>query len=115
MNVELRLSGSNQLFARMEVGEWHAIPEPGLWIEVDSQPLLITQRRHRYTLKNGRYLLTCVALEVKPQARPADAEWWNGQWVIGNPGCYFNARSPFLRCAVLPDGPCTSCSHFRPR
>ena len=115
MHLELRLTGSDRLLAILEVGDLHAIPQPGLWIEVDSQPLLVTQRRHRYTLKNGRYHLTSVALEVKQQARPADAEWWNGQWVIGNPSCYYNALSPFLRCAVFPEGPCTSCGHFRKR
>jgi hypothetical protein len=56
-----------------------------------------------------------VALEVKQQARPADAAWWNGQWVIGNPDCHFNALSPYLRCAVLPEGPCSRCGHFRKR
>jgi hypothetical protein len=113
--VELRLSGSDRLLARLDVGELPTIPQPGLWIEVDSQPLLVTQRRHRYALRDGRYHLTSVALEVKQQARPADAQWWNGQWVIGNPGCYFNALSPLLRCAVLPEGPCTSCGHFQKR
>ena len=115
MHVELLLSGSERLLARLEVGDLQAVPQPGRWIEVDSQPLLVTQRRHRYALKNGRYHLASVALEVKQQPRPADAEWWNDQWVIGNPNCYFNALSPFLRCAVLPEGPCTSCGHFRKR
>lgn len=115
MLVELRLCGSDRLLARLEVGELHTIPQPGLWIEVDSQPLLVTQRHHRYALKGGRYQLTSVALEVKQQARPADAQWWKGQWVIGNPGCYFNALSPLLRCAVLPEGPCANCGHFRKR
>ena len=115
IHVELRLSGSDLLLTRLEFEELQKIPGPGLWMEVDSQPLLVTQRRHRYTLRDGRYRLTSVALEVKKQVRPVDAEWWNGQWVIGNPSCYFNALSPFLRCAVLPDGPCTSCGHFRKR
>ncbi|MEE2695787.1 MAG: DUF6464 family protein, partial [Cyanobacteriota bacterium] len=26
--------------------------------------------------------------------------------------CRFNARSPLLRCAVLPEGPCDRCSHY---
>ncbi len=115
IHVELRLSGSDLLLTRLEFEELQKIPGPGLWMEVNSQPLLVTQRRHRYTLRDGRYRLTSVALEVKKQVRPVDAEWWNGQWVIGNPSCYFNALSPFLRCAVLPDGPCTSCGHFRKR
>jgi hypothetical protein len=115
MQVEVRLSGSDRLLARVEMEELRKIPGPGLWMEVDHQPLLVMQRRHRYTLRNGRYHLTSIALEVKQQARPADAVWWNGQWVIGDPGCHFNALSPFLRCAVLPEGPCSSCGHFRKR
>ena len=53
-----------------------------------------------------------MALQVKAQRQPADARWWQNQWVIGDPSCRFNARSPLLRCAVLPDGPCERCSHF---
>jgi hypothetical protein len=112
MHIELRLSGSDRLLARLDSEAMPTIPQPGLWIEVNSQPLLVTQRRHRYALRGGRYHLTTVALEVKQQGRPDDAQWWNGQWVIGDPSCTFNARSPFLRCAVLPDGPCASCGHF---
>jgi hypothetical protein len=115
MDVEVRLSGSNALLARLDQADLPSLLEPGLWIEVDAQPLLVTQRSHRYTLRDGRYQLAVVALEVKRQARPADAEWWNGQWVIGNPTCHFNALSPLLRCAVLPEGPCVSCAHFRQR
>ena len=32
---------------------------------------------------------------------------------IGNPSCRFNAHSPYLRCAVNPDGPCESCPHYQ--
>ncbi|MEH1808457.1 DUF6464 family protein [Nostoc sp.] len=28
---------------------------------------------------------------------------------IGDVGCKWNARSPFLRCAINPDGPCHEC------
>jgi hypothetical protein len=115
MQVELRLSGSEQVLARLEVDGLLSIPHPGRWIEVNAQTLLITQRRHRYTLRNGRYQLTGVALEVERQERPVDAQWWNGGWVIGNPGCRFNALSPLLRCAVLPEGPCATCAHFEQR
>jgi hypothetical protein len=48
---------------------------------------------------------------VKAQKQPADARWWQGRWVIGDPGCRYNARSPLLRCAVLPEGPCERCAH----
>jgi hypothetical protein len=115
MQVELRLSGSTRLLARLDRGESQAIPQPGLWMTWESRPFLVLQRRHRYRLRHGRYELSSIALEVKPQAQPEDAQWWKGQWVIGDPSCHFNARSPLLRCAVLPEGPCARCAHFQPR
>ncbi|MGK7929377.1 MAG: DUF6464 family protein [Spirulina sp.] len=32
--------------------------------------------------------------------------------LIGNTLCHYNARSPYLRCAVYPAGPCQNCLHF---
>lgn len=115
MHVDLLQSGSMKLLARLEISELQAIPQPGLWMDWGSGPFLVLQRRHRYRLRQGRYQLSAVALEVKQQAKPQDAQWWRGQWVIGNPSCRFNAHSPLLRCAVLPNGPCSSCSHFQKR
>lgn len=34
---------------------------------------------------------------------------------IGDLSCEYNARSPFLRCAINPSGPCQNCQHYRPR
>ncbi|MGF1479077.1 MAG: DUF6464 family protein [Cyanophyceae cyanobacterium] len=31
---------------------------------------------------------------------------------VGDTSCRFNARSPYLRCAVNPDGPCEECIHY---
>jgi uncharacterized protein YjbI with pentapeptide repeats len=31
---------------------------------------------------------------------------------IGDYTCINNARSPFLRCAIVPDGPCDNCQYF---
>ncbi len=33
---------------------------------------------------------------------------------IGDLTCQYNARSPLLRCAVKPEGPCR-CEHYQPR
>jgi hypothetical protein len=33
-------------------------------------------------------------------------------YVIGNLSCRFNARSPQLRCAVNPSGPCADCHWY---
>ena len=111
MRVELRQIGSDQLLDALEVAELGEVPQPGRWLEAAGRSFLVLQRRHRYQLRNGRYELASVALQVKAQQRPADARWWQNQWVIGDPSCRFNARSPLLRCAVLPEGPCDRCAH----
>lgn len=35
--------------------------------------------------------------------------------IIGDISCEFNARSPYLRCAINPCGPCDDCGHYRSR
>jgi hypothetical protein len=112
MRVELRQCGSGQLIAQLELAEWADVPQPGRWFAREGRSFLVLQRSHRYQFRDGRYQLVGVALQVKPQQRPADARPWRHGWVIGDPGCRFNARSPLLRCAVLPEGPCDRCSHF---
>ncbi|MDJ1171349.1 DUF6464 family protein [Roseofilum sp. BLCC_M154] len=34
--------------------------------------------------------------------------------IIGDITCQYNARSPYLRCAINPHGPCQDCSHYEP-
>jgi len=36
-------------------------------------------------------------------------------YLIGELSCRYNARSPYLRCAVNPDGPCEGCPHYQQR
>ena len=112
MRVELRQAGSNQLIDRLELDE---VPHPGSWLELPDRSYMVMQRHHRYQLRGGRYELSSIALQVKAQRRPTDARWWEGRWVIGDPSCSFNARSPLLRCAVLPAGPCERCAHHSAR
>jgi hypothetical protein len=33
-------------------------------------------------------------------------------YVIGDLTCTYNARSPYIRCAVNPDGLCQDCRHY---
>lgn len=106
--VELIRAGSQQVLHRLTLDE---VPQPGRWLEVQGDSYLVLQRRHRYQLRSGRYQLHGVKLVVKPQSQPNDARWWQNRWVIGDPSCIYNARSPLLRCAVLPEGPCERCSH----
>ena len=112
MLVELRHISGDYLINRVDLED---PPHPGRWLVVKDESFLVMQRRHRYSLRNGRYVMASVALMVKPQARPADATPWRHGWVIGDPNCRFNACSPLLRCAVWPEGPCESCSHHELR
>ena len=114
MWVELRQIDSDQLLDQLEVAALADVPQPGRWLELGERSFLVLQRRHRYRLRNGRYELAAVALQVKAQSRPLDARRWGSGWVIGDPLCRYNARSPLLRCAVLPEGPCERCAHFAP-
>ena len=114
MRVELRQAGSDRLLEELEWPDLGAVPQPGLWFQVGERSFLVLQRHHRYRLCNGRYQLASVALQVKVQRQPEDARWWNHHWVIGDPSCRFNARTPLLRCAVLPEGPCERCAHYAP-
>lgn len=34
-------------------------------------------------------------------------------YIVGDQTCMFNARSPYIRCAVNPSGPCDSCRHYQ--
>jgi Family of unknown function (DUF6464) len=33
-------------------------------------------------------------------------------YVIGDLSCAYNAKSPYIRCAVNPDGLCQDCRHY---
>ncbi len=112
LRIELRRIDDDRLITTLEVADLGEVPHPGRWLTLEERSYLVLQRRHRYRLCNGRYELASIALQVKAQRQPADARYWNGRWVIGDPSCRFNARSPLLRCAVLPEGPCARCAHY---
>ncbi len=45
---------------------------------------------------------------------PSDAHYVDGLgYIIGDLSCQFNARSPHLRCAVNPSGPCNGCITYQ--
>lgn len=35
------------------------------------------------------------------------------KYFIGDTTCINNARSPYIRCAVNPEGPCNECVHYQ--
>ena len=97
------------------VGEVLTVPtqQPGSFVEVEGAVYAVLERRHRYSLRSGKYRLDKIALYVRPvEASIADRRLWQGQWVVGDPGCVYNAHSPLIRCATHPSGPCEGCRFY---
>ncbi|MGC9502932.1 DUF6464 family protein [Baaleninema sp.] len=46
---------------------------------------------------------------VVPPVEPIPLE------LLGDRTCRYNARSPYIRCAVNPEGPCQGCRHYEKR
>ncbi len=89
-------------------------PQPGAYLEVEGLTYLVLERRHRYHLKAGRYQLHKATLYVQQSQVPTEKSLLDGQWVIGDITCLYNARSELLRCALNPIGPCDRCLHYQP-
>jgi hypothetical protein len=48
-----------------------------------------------------------------PLPPPPDQHYIDGfGYVIGDISCRYNARSPYVRCAVNPTGPCETCRAY---
>jgi Family of unknown function (DUF6464) len=106
MPSEVILTQSRAVIAKIRL-DW--TPQPGNYIDVDGKTYAVLERRHRYHLQSGRYKLHKIALYVQSATRPEEQSLIDGQWVIGDATCKYNARSTLLRCAVHPNGPCEGC------
>jgi hypothetical protein len=58
-------------------------------------------------------LNTYRALE-RQQLRTENTEF-SSRKTLGNPNCFYNARSIWLQCAVNPTGNCETCQHYQER
>ncbi|HEY9669311.1 MAG TPA: DUF6464 family protein [Coleofasciculaceae cyanobacterium] len=56
-------------------------------------------------------------VQVPPSEQlPPDRYYLEGVgYLIGDITCEFNARSPYIRCAVNPSGPCEDCHYYQPK
>ncbi|MBD2151162.1 hypothetical protein H6F44_13675 [Pseudanabaena sp. FACHB-1277] len=83
-------------------------------------PILSLWLLHRYQAKfRQQYVSSTMQPLYQPIAPsrktlpPADLVMIEGfGYVIGKVSCQYNARSPYIRCAVNPDGPCDNCRHY---
>lgn len=56
------------------------------------------------------------ARQLQRMQMPLDQHYIEGVgYLIGDITCQFNARSPYIRCAVNPFSSCQECSHYQSR
>jgi Family of unknown function (DUF6464) len=106
MPTEVILTQSCEVLTKVKL-DW--TPQPGNYLDLDGKTYAVLERRHRYQLQSGRYQLAKIALYVQAAIRPEEQSLINGQWVIGDATCQYNARSTLIRCAIHPTGPCEGC------
>ncbi|WP_310489341.1 DUF6464 family protein [Chamaesiphon sp. VAR_69_metabat_338] len=104
--TEVVLTRTQAVVARVRL-DW--TPQPGNYLDLDGKTYAVLERRHRYHLQSGRYKLHKIALYVQSATRPEEQSLIDGQWVIGDATCKYNARSTLIRCAIQPIGPCEGC------
>ena len=104
--TEVILTQSQQVLAKIRL-DW--TPQPGNYLDLDGRTYAVLERSQRYQLKSGRYKLDKIALYVQSAIRPEEQSLVDGEWIIGDATCKYNARSTLIRCAVNPIGPCEGC------
>ncbi len=110
--TEVILTQSRQVLAKVKL-DW--TPQPGNYLDLAGNTYVVLERRHRYHLQFGRYKLHKIALYVQSASRPEEQSLIDGQWVIGDATCVYNARSTLIRCAIQPIGPCEGCKYWESR
>ena len=71
-------------------------------------------QRWQNSLRRQRFMASQrPSMVIYLPANYEDLEVYAG--FIGEASCRFNARSPYLRCAVNPEGPCETCRHYEAR
>lgn len=85
--------------------------QPGSSFELAAQTYTVLEKRHYYQLRDGRYKL-CAMRAFVQVSESERCQGEDGQWIIGDRSCRYNARSPLLRCAINPTGPCAGCHDY---
>ncbi len=74
-----------------------------------AQILTTYSDRHRESFRNDAYYYDRDSYIISDRRRPIT------KYFIGDTTCANNARSPYIRCAINPSGPCDDCSHYEKR
>jgi len=63
-------------------------------------------RSYRQRLSRNSYRYSNDNYPLPERRRPVT------KYFIGDTTCVNNAHSPYIRCAINPEGPCDECAHF---
>jgi hypothetical protein len=64
----------------------------------------------------GNYSATLGSGMMRLMESEGDLHYVDGMgYMVGDITCDLNARSPYLRCAINPMGPCDGCSAYAPK
>ena len=73
--------------------------------------------RQRLNVRNRRLTVTEPSSNrrfYKRMTRDPEEQYIEGVGcVIGDLSCTYNARSPYIRCAINPEGLCQDCHHYQ--
>lgn len=107
--TEVIISSPRQSLGRIYL-DW--MPQPGHFVNIEGQGYTVLERHHHYQYKIGGYYLDKISIYVQENTDTLDRVLIDGEWVIGDISCVYNARSTLLRCAVNPTGPCKGCADY---
>ncbi|NJL51828.1 MAG: ABC transporter ATP-binding protein [Hydrococcus sp. SU_1_0] len=71
-----------------------------------AQNLNAYHHSYRDRLNHNSYGYSEDAYPLRDQRRPVT------KYFIGDTTCLNNAHSPYIRCAINPEGPCDECVHY---
>ena len=68
---------------------------------------LTAHQYYRERLHHDLYSYSRQSYSSRDRRRPVT------KYFIGDTTCIYNARSPYIRCAIAPEGPCDNCLHYQ--
>jgi hypothetical protein len=75
--------------------------------------VLLSKIKQRWQARFRRVcLMTSYPQMVEQQFEIGEQPRETEQYYLGDLSCRFNANSPYMRCAVNPDGPCEGCRYY---
>lgn len=73
------------------------------------------KQRWQARLRRARWMTAYHSRNDSSRLYHGDPRLELERYFIGDINCRYNARSPYIRCAINPSGPCQDCTHYEPK